>query len=231
MINRMSFLLVPIPGLTAWVKERESEQRSSPNSNHSTGHTRSGLSRFCVLRSEFLIFNQYLTFAFLWAVFLSSDSRKRNAAILSTDEQGDMDDMSNHAKLQAMDVDEDMNKKKYTEAGKYACKDSKINDEDDQPVGEVVDTSEMFSIFSKSFPGVYDEEEGICCLAKMYDFTEGTFRLNDMIEIVGIFTADPILCAVDDRDGDGDGSALADLMDPFRGFEDEEDSLMLPPPR
>jgi Mini-chromosome maintenance replisome factor len=134
-----------------------------------------------------------------------------------------------------MDVDGELNKKQVTEAGKYAGKDSKAIDTADQSVGEVVDTSEMFSIFSKSFPGIYDEGEGICCLAKMYDFTEGTFRLNDMIEIVGIFTADPILCAVEERDGNGDGdgdcNALADLMDPFRGFEDEEESLMLPPPR
>jgi Mini-chromosome maintenance replisome factor len=138
-----------------------------------------------------------------------------------------------------MDVDGESNKKQVTEAGKYSGKDSKAIYKADQSVREVVDTSEMFSIFSKSFPGIYDEEEGICCLAKMYDFTEGTFRLNDMIEIVGIFTADPILCAVEDRDRDRDGdgdrdgdcNSLTDLMDPFRGFEDEEESLMLPPPR
>lgn len=149
--------------------------------------------------------------------------------------------MSSHVKLQAMDVDGELNKNQSasTEAVTHSSKDSKLADKAAQSIGEIVDTSEMFSTFSKSFPGIYDEKDGICCLAKMYDFTEGTFRLNDMIEIVGIYTADPILCAVEDRDrdrdrdtnGDGDSTALEDLLDPFRGFEDEEDSLMLPPPR
>ena len=132
-----------------------------------------------------------------------------------------------------MDVDGEIGNKKVTEVGKYEGKDCNAVDRAVQPVGEIVDTSEMFSIFGKSFPGIYDEEEGICCLAKMYDYIEGTFRLNDMIEIVGIFTSDPILCAVEDRDGDMDGdcNALDDLMDPFRGFEENEDTLSLPPPR
>lgn len=141
--------------------------------------------------------------------------------------------VSSRVKLQAMDVDGELNEKKSasTEAVKHSSKHSKLAGKAAQSAGEIVDTSEMFFTFSKSFPGVYDEEDGICCLAKMYDFTEGTFRLNDMIEIVGIYTADPILCAVEGRDRDGDSTALEDLMDPFRGFEDEEDSLMLPPPR
>ena len=124
-----------------------------------------------------------------------------------------------------MDVEVDTSKRKVaftaeTKSDPHAC--------------VTVDTSEIFSIFSKVCPGIYDEEEGICCLAKMYDFVEGAFRLNDMVEIVGIYTADPILYAVEERERErdvGPNSALADLLDPFGGFEDEDDSLSLPPPR
>lgn len=94
-------------------------------------------------------------------------------------------------------------------------------------IGKTTDTSEIFSLLSESFPGIYDEQESICCLAKIYDSTEGIFRLNDVIEVVGIFTVDPILEA---PKGIG-GNTLSDYMDPFMGFEEEDDSLSLPPPR
>ena len=89
------------------------------------------------------------------------------------------------------------------------------------------DTSEIFSLLSKSFPGIYDEQEDICCLAKVYDSSEGMFRLNDLIEVVGIFTVDPILEAPKCKGG----NTLSDYMDPFMGFEEEDESLSLPPPR
>jgi dihydroxyacetone kinase-like predicted kinase len=90
------------------------------------------------------------------------------------------------------------------------------------------DSADMFTSFSETCPGIYDEDEDICCIAKMYDCEEACFKLNDMIEIVGIYTSDPIL---ESNEEDMGGSLLEQMMDPFRGFDEMDESQSLPPPR
>ena len=63
----------------------------------------------------------------------------------------------------------------------------------------------------------------------MYNCSEGTFRLNDVIEIIGIYTTDPILTSVDSH-GQGGNVPFEDMIDPLAGFDDD-DSQSLPPPR
>ena len=98
----------------------------------------------------------------------------------------------------------------------------------DGSVGGIYDTTEMFSSFSKLCPNIYENDD-ICCLAKMYNCDEGTFRLNDVIEIIGIYTTDPLLSTVEHH-GLGTPGQLVDMLDPFGGF-DEDESQSLPPPR
>jgi hypothetical protein len=89
------------------------------------------------------------------------------------------------------------------------------------------DTNNMFTKLSETYPGVYDEDD-ICCLARIYDCEEGAdLKLNDMVEVLGIYTLDLVLNERDSR-----GNSLADMMDPFGGFEAEEEdqSESLPPP-
>lgn len=52
------------------------------------------------------------------------------------------------------------------------------------------DTTSMFENMVKHCPGVYNLEKEICCLLKMYDMYGKSFRLNDVIEVVGIYTDD-----------------------------------------
>lgn len=161
-------------------------------------------------------------------ILLSSDVRKRTAAESGIEEQP-------HTVRETLHLDEGMND--IAEGSAYQRKrpseEEKEEDEGnhvsaDHPKSKnPPDTSEIFSLLSKAFPGIYDEAEGICCLAKIYDSSEGTFRLNDLIEVVGIYTVDPILEAFL---GPG-GNTLSDYIDPFMGFEEEDDSFSLPPPR
>lgn len=52
------------------------------------------------------------------------------------------------------------------------------------------DTTSMFEKMMKYCPGVYNFEKEICCLLKMYDMCGKSFRLNDVIEVVGIYIDD-----------------------------------------
>ena len=107
-------------------------------------------------------------------------------------------------------------------------KNSKSSGISDELANSMFDTSDMFSSFSKSCPGIYHNND-ICCLAKMYNCNEGTFRLNDVIEIIGIYTTDPILTSVH-LHGQGENASFEQLIDPLGGFDDD-DSQSLPPPR
>ena len=109
-------------------------------------------------------------------------------------------------------------------------KNSKSSGISDKLANSMFDTSDMFTSFSKSCPGIYHNND-ICCLAKMYNCNEGTFRLNDVIEIIGIYTTDPILTSVHSN-GQGEmiNASFDQLIDPLGGFDDD-DSQSLPPPR
>ena len=52
------------------------------------------------------------------------------------------------------------------------------------------DATSMFENMIKYCPGVYNFDKEICCLLKMYDMCGKSFRLNDVIEVVGIYTDD-----------------------------------------
>ena len=107
-------------------------------------------------------------------------------------------------------------------------KNSKFSGISDELADNTYDTSDMFASFSKSCPDIYQNND-ICCLAKMYNCSEGTFRLNDVIEIIGIYTTDPILTSVDSH-GQGGNVPFEEMIDPLAGFDDD-DSQSLPPPR
>ena len=118
---------------------------------------------------------------------------------------------------------------------------------------------DMLSSFNAVCPGLYDPSSDVCCLVRMYDCRNdndgsessdensgGNVRLNDMIEILGIYTADPLLSTAADpiitaddaavlvaADGDSDGrisgssgsasaAQLAAMMDPYYGFADDD---------
>jgi len=102
---------------------------------------------------------------------------------------------------------------------------------------------DILTAFAATCPGFYDATSDTCCLVRAYDCRDGDdsddggggVRLNDMVEIVGIYTADPFLtspAADDDDDLDaagagGDGAALlATMADPYYGFS-ADDARML----
>ena len=72
----------------------------------------------------------------------------------------------------------------------------------------------------------FDNKTDMCCLAKMYDCDDDSFRLNDMIELVGVYSLDysvsPVAAVATDDNDDGDGTLSA-----FAGFELMGD--LLPP--
>ena len=61
-----------------------------------------------------------------------------------------------------------------------------------------------------------------CCLVKVYGNMNDGLRLNDMVEFVGIYTADP----------DGDGLNTCGVFDNFDDFEDPvgDRNAHIPPP-
>jgi Mini-chromosome maintenance replisome factor len=67
-------------------------------------------------------------------------------------------------------------------------------------------------------PGLGDDSSSdISCLAKIYDYDDGFLKLNDMIEIIGVYTVDPYLSvpslAVEEYPGfDGFDDAIAASM-------------------
>ena len=113
---------------------------------------------------------------------------------------------------------------------------------------------DMLSAFNTVCPGLYDPTSDVCCLVRMYDcrnendhdggdgdddHSGGNVRLNDMIEILGIYTADPLLniagpsistedaaAVVFDGNNSGSSSAnaahLAAMLDPYYGFADDD---------
>lgn len=72
--------------------------------------------------------------------------------------------------------------------------DENENDYEDESPHEApefsFDTSLMFENMTKHCPGVYNLDKEICCLLKMYDMYGKSFRLNDVIEVVGIYIDD-----------------------------------------
>lgn len=52
-------------------------------------------------------------------------------------------------------------------------------------------TIAMFSDVERYCPGIYEGNKEFCCLLKMYGTFDKPLRLNDVIEVVGIYTADP----------------------------------------
>jgi Mini-chromosome maintenance replisome factor len=52
-------------------------------------------------------------------------------------------------------------------------------------------TIAMFSDVERYCPGIYEGNKEFCCLLKMYDKCDKPLRLNDVIEVVGIYTDDP----------------------------------------
>ena len=60
-----------------------------------------------------------------------------------------------------------------------------------EPSVESFDTRTMFDNVLKHCPGVYVFDKECICLLRMYDMCGKSFRLNDVIEVVGIYTDDP----------------------------------------
>jgi hypothetical protein len=56
---------------------------------------------------------------------------------------------------------------------------------------ESLTTIAMFSDVERYCPGIYEGNREFCCLLKMYDKCDKPLRLNDVIEVVGIYTDDP----------------------------------------
>lgn len=49
----------------------------------------------------------------------------------------------------------------------------------------------MFSNVERYCPGIYEGNKEFACLLKVYDKCDKPLRLNDVIEVVGIYTDDP----------------------------------------
>ena len=67
------------------------------------------------------------------------------------------------------------------------------NDEKESSNGdnESFTTIAMFSDVERYCPGIYEGSKELCCLLKLYDKCDKPLRLNDVIEVVGIYTDDP----------------------------------------
>ena len=70
---------------------------------------------------------------------------------------------------------------------------------------------------------LFDHEVDICCLAKMYDSGHDTFRLNDVIEVVGVCTMDYAAASA----APPDEGSLEHFLDPALGMQFDVD--LLPP--
>jgi Mini-chromosome maintenance replisome factor len=72
---------------------------------------------------------------------------------------------------------------------------STSNDDDERESSnednESFTTIAMFSDVERYCPGIYEGNREFCCLLKMYDKCDKPLRLNDVIEVVGIYTDDP----------------------------------------
>lgn len=100
--------------------------------------------------------------------------------------------------------------------------------EKDLSVVEEDITANMFTKFSRNCPDIYNDDD-ICCLAKIYNSNDNILKLNDVIEIIGIYTADPLLSTIEGFDQNNAVESY-DMSDPFGGA-DEDESQSLPPPR
>lgn len=68
------------------------------------------------------------------------------------------------------------------------------NDENESSSGgdnESFTTIAMFCDVDRYCPGIYEGDKEFCCLLKVYDNCDKPLRLNDVIEVVGIYTDDP----------------------------------------
>lgn len=84
--------------------------------------------------------------------------------------------------------------------------------------GNTSSSSMPFTFPSSTF--ISNEETEICCLTKMYDCDDDHFRLNDMIEVVGVYSLDYSVVA-----GLPDENSIEYLLDPTLGLEQADDTL------
>lgn len=122
--------------------------------------------------------------------------RKRNASELGSGSAESHYDQKRKA------VNDDNHAPKSTEIPSNDEKNSSDNieeertsdDENESSSGEDNEsftTTAMFSDVQRYCPGIYEGDKEFCCLLKVYDKCDKPLRLNDVIEVVGIYTDDP----------------------------------------
>jgi hypothetical protein len=202
----MNFLLVPIPGQSPWVREESRGQYYKSNISNPVKQNA-----------------------------IEFESKKRAASDLNRKHalDADNDDGNDESSSARSDHDISLDEQKMDIDHNTSNKNLKIETKCQlNSLNVSGDTNDMFTRLSETYPGMYDEDD-ICCLARIYNCDEGAdLKLNDIVEVIGIYTVDQVL---NDGNNRGNGS-LADMMDPFGGFEAEEEveedqSESLPPPR
>lgn len=131
----------------------------------------------------------------LYSIDYILELRKRSASELGCASAESHDDNKRKA------VNEDSHPPKSTEipsndeqkAPEDIEEESTSNDERESSneSNESFTTIAMFSDVERYCPGLYEGNREFCCLLKMYDKCDKPLRLNDVIEVVGIYTDDP----------------------------------------
>lgn len=202
----MNFLLVPIPGQSPWVKEESRRQHCKGNISNPIKQNAVG---FESKKRGVSDLDRKI------ALDAGNDDGNDECSSARNDNDTNYDE-------QKMDIDRNTSNKNLKIETK--CQLNSLNVSGD--------THDMFTRLSETYPGMYDVDD-ICCLARIYNCDEGAdLKLNDMVEVIGIYTVDQVL---NDGNNRGNGS-LADIMDPFCGSEaeegvEEDHSESLPPPR
>ena len=221
--DRLSFLCVPLPGQSYWTRNEPSQQHH----RHARAAAVAASAAECVTMTA--------------ASDSGPSSRKRDSSEMEIID-GDNNSSSSS--------------KKPVEEKSAPSSSSSSSIAHAAPMGHTNEI-DMLSAFNAVCPGLYDPSSDVCCLVRMYDcrndhdgggdggddHSGGNVRLNDMIEILGIYTADPLLTTAadpvittDDNDaaatamvaaaGSGSSSAnaahLAAMLDPYYGFAEDD---------